>query len=133
VLKPELVFFHDLHDNETRNHHHIGDNAMSYELAVRGRDSVMDEVAKGADFLIANKRRFAEFKVVDSNHDLALERYVREGRYRNDGINIRYGLQLEDAYLGWREQEAKALDKHEAPPRFSLLEHAMRGLRGAMA
>lgn len=131
TLKPEMVFLHDLHDNEARNHHHVGDNAHSYELAVRKRESVIEEVGKAADFLVSIRRPWAHLMVVESNHDLALERYVREGRYRNDGVNIRVGLQLEDAYLGYRERLGAALDAQKPVPTFSLLEHACRMLRGA--
>lgn len=126
TLRPDLVFLHDVHDNEARNHHNQDDNAHAYEMAIRKRDSVFEEVRAGADFIAAIQRPFAQVKVVESNHDLALERYVREGRYRMDGINIRYGMQLEDAYLGWRERVAHALDHRQKPPSFSLLEYAMR-------
>lgn len=131
TLKPEMVLLHDLHDNEARNHHHVGDNANSYELAIRKRESVIEEIGKAAEFLVRVRRPWSHVMVVESNHDLALERYVREGRYRNDGINIRIGLQLEDAYLGWRERVAHALDSRKLTPSFSLLEHAARMLRGA--
>jgi hypothetical protein len=64
--------------------------------------------------------------VAEGNHDLALEKYVREGRYRNDGGNVRFGLQLEDAYLAYVEARSIALDNDSQVPRFSLLEHAIR-------
>lgn len=129
-LRPEMMFLHDLHDHESRNHHHIGDNAYSYEMAIRNRESVLDEVKNAADFLTMIQRRGTRTIVVDSNHDLALERYVREGRYRNDGINVRFGLQLEDAYLDFCERMAAAKDAFEPVPSFSLLEHAIRRVRG---
>jgi hypothetical protein len=127
-LRPQDVLFHDIYDNETRNHHNEGDNAMDYELAYRGRSGVLKEMMGSATFLVAMRRNGTTFWVVESNHDLALERYVREGRYRNDGENIRLGLQLEDAYLGYREKVAEALDAHKSPPKFSVLEHAVRNI-----
>ena len=127
ALQPELVLLHDLHDNEARNHHHVHDNAYSYEMAVRGRESVLDEIKVAAQFLAdLSDLVDGKVKVIESNHDLALERYVREGRYRNDGINIRLGLQLEDAYLAAREEQAAALEMGVRPETFSLLEHAIR-------
>lgn len=126
LLDPEHALIHDLYDNEYRNHHHINDNAYSYELAFRGRDYVLDEIKGAARFLRLIRRKRMQIHVIDSNHDLALERYVREGRYRNDGKNIRLGLQLEDAYLGYRERVAKALDAYLPTPKFSLLEYAIR-------
>ena len=127
ALDPEYFFCHDVFDNETRNHHNIHDNALSYELAVRGRTSVENEVKQTASFLkMLQDAIRGRVMVVESNHDLALERYVREGRYRNDGINIRYGLELENAYLQYRERAAHAADAETRTPTFSLLEHAVR-------
>ena len=64
--------------------------------------------------------------MAEGNHDLT-ERYLREARYRNDGTNIRFGLQLEDAYLGYVEERSEALDNDQPVPRLlSLLEHAIR-------
>lgn len=131
TLRPGKVFVHDIHDNESRNHHHVHDNAYSFEIAIRGRESVEEEVRRSSDLLTSLVALHAsKFVVVESNHDIALDRYVREGRYRNDGINIRYGLLLEDAYLAWREKVAKALDAGKSAPSFSLLEWAMRRQAG---
>lgn len=132
VLQPRRVFLHDLHDNESRNHHHVHDNAHSYEMAIRDRESVQEEVQRSIDFVKRLQTlTAAQIFVVDSNHDIALERYVREGRYRHDGINIRYGMRLENAYLGWREEVAHDLDAGRAPSSFSMLEWAMRDLAGS--
>jgi hypothetical protein len=107
---------------------------MDYQLAYGGKDSVLDEILGSASFLGLLQRDGLKVWVVESNHDLALERYVREGRYRNDGKNIRIGLQLEDAYLESRERVADALKAFKRPPKFSVLEHALRrfgkGLEG---
>ncbi|TYO65551.1 hypothetical protein FXV83_16600 [Bradyrhizobium hipponense] len=126
VLNPENIILHDIFDNEARNHHHIHDNAHSYEMAIRGRDSVEDEVEGVGDFLALLAREDRKTIIAEGNHDLALEKYVREGRYRMDGTNIRYGLQLEDAYLGYVEARSHALDNELPVPKFSMLEHAVR-------
>lgn len=128
TLRPEVVLAHDVFDNETRSHHHANDNAHFFEMAVRGRDSVMDEVRGVVTFLERLRRPGVTPVVVESNHDLGLERYIREARYRLDGVNIRYGLALEDSYLCAREAQAKALDAGQPVPSFSLLEEAVRRL-----
>jgi hypothetical protein len=132
LLKPNHIFLHDIHDNESRNHHHEKDNAHSYEMAFRGRESVLEEVKDAAKFLQALQvaAPSSRIMVVESNHDLALERYIREGRYRLDGINIRIGLQLEDAYLAHRESVADSLRNEQSPPSFSLLEYTVRMVAG---
>jgi len=126
VLNPEEVIAHDIFDNESRNHHHVNDNAYSYEMAYRGRDSVAEEISGVVEFLIRLKDRVNHIIVVESNHDIGLDRWVREGRYRNDGNNIRLGLQMEDAYLQYVEDRSNALDFGGPMPRFSLLEHAIK-------
>jgi hypothetical protein len=130
TLRPEYLFLHDVFDNEARNHHNVGDSAYSYEMAIRGRSSVSDEINDSADFIVRSKRPGTNVKVVDSNHDLGLEKYVREGRYRNDGENVRLGLRLDEAYMAFRERVAIALDGRAPAPTFSLFEHAAREIRG---
>jgi hypothetical protein len=132
TVRPAKAFIHDVFDNEARNHHHVHDNAYSYEMAIRGRESVQDEVREAAEFLAElTELDIGQIVVVDSNHDIALERYAREGRYRNDGINVRYGMKLEDVYLAWREETALALDAGKKPRSFSLLEWACRDALGS--
>lgn len=130
VLNPRYKIIHDLFDNESRNHHHANDNAYSYEMAYRKRDRVLDEITDVSRFLTKLQKDDSEDIVVESNHDIGLDRWVKEGRYRNDGINIRLGLQLEDAYLEYRERLGDALDSGEGAPKFSLLEHAVRRIAG---
>ncbi|SCW95695.1 hypothetical protein [Ancylobacter rudongensis] len=130
TVRPEHLLIHDLHDQESRNHHHEDDVSHNFEMAVRGRESVMGEVQRAVDFLLSIKAPETEIIVVESNHDLALERYVREGRYRMDGVNFRVGLTLDAAYHDWRAEVAKALDGNLPAPTFSLLEWTMRFLAG---
>lgn len=129
VLEPREVLLHDLFDNESRNHHHVHDNLYSYQMAIRDRESVFGEVSKATEFLkqlLAASS--AQLTVVPSNHDLALDRYVKEARYLNDGINLKYGLRLHTALVEWTEEVALALDTNQKPPSFSLLEYAMRDI-----
>ncbi|OWZ90487.1 hypothetical protein B9J07_28285 [Sinorhizobium sp. LM21] len=123
TLKVRKAFAHDIFDNYRRNHHNVHDNAHSYEVAYRGRESVLEEI-RGIIDVVIQILKTTNLVVVESNHDIALERYVREGRYRGDGINVRLGLQLEDAYLAWRERVADAIDRGEPVESFSLLEYA---------
>lgn len=130
ALGPDHLFLHDVFDNETRNHHNSGDTAHSYEMAYAETDNVMDEIRQVGDFLNLVQNGKVKVHVVESNHDLGLERYVREGRYRNDGKNIRLGLQLEDAYLAHREKQVDQGRAGEKRTSFSLLEHALRQVVG---
>lgn len=131
TLRPEYLMLHDVFDHETRNHHNANDPGHAFEMHLRGRNSILSEIVQVGYFLekAANDER--EVVVVESNHDIGLDRYIREGRYRQDAPNIRLGLRLEEAMLDHRANVAKALDAGEEPPRFSLLEGAVRGT-GAM-
>jgi hypothetical protein len=129
VLRPEYLMLHDIFDHEARNHHNQNDPGHAYEMHVRGRASILGEIVQVGGFLEKLQVTVPETEivVVESNHDIGLDRYVREGRYRQDPVNIRLGLKLEDAMLGQRAAVAMALDNDQTPPRFSLLEAALRG------
>jgi hypothetical protein len=126
ILDPENVIVHDIHDNEARNHHHVHDNAYSYEMAIRGRDNVEEECDVGGHLLSLLSSTSRLVIVAEGNHDIALEKYAREGRYRNDGTNVMFGLQLEMAYLENVEKRSHAIDNDLPVPRFSLFEWAVR-------
>lgn len=128
ILKPQTVVLHDLHDHQARNHHHADDVSHDFEMAHRDRATILDEIRIAADFLRGISRPRMNILVVESNHDIALERYVREGRYRMDGQNFRFGLAMDCAYHDWRAEVADAIEKGEKPTNFSLLEWALRNL-----
>ncbi len=126
VLQPDHVLLHDVFDHETRNHHNANDNGHAYEMHIRGQTSILSEIVQVGLFLERVQAPGREVVVVESNHDLGLDRYIREGRYRNDPPNLRLGLKLEDMLLDHRTVVAKALDLSQSPPAFSLLEGALR-------
>jgi len=132
VLGPEEIIIHDGHDQEKGNHHTIGDGHFSFRMALRGRTSVKDEVTGLGSFYRRLWDRLPGVKIVavESNHDLALNRYIKEGRYRNDGVNVKFGLELEHAMIENEEKVAAALDAYKELPKFSLLEWAMRKIFG---
>ncbi|MCK1543448.1 hypothetical protein IVB12_16140 [Bradyrhizobium sp. 179] len=131
VLNPEEMTYHDFFDNEYRNHHHADDPLHNYEQAFRGKDRVGDEAAEAFDFLIQTKRKGTKSVVIEANHDLALNRYVIEGRFRMDGINARLGNQLESDLLDRQEVIARCRDAYQKTPNWSLLETLGRRMRGA--
>jgi len=130
LLDPEHLTIHDVFDNETRNHHHAKDPMHNYEQAIRGRDRVLVELEEAADFVVAIKRHGMAVKVIESNHDLALNRYILEGRFRFDGVNARLGNQLEADLLDRHEVIARCRNAYTKTPDWSLLEIAMRRLKG---
>jgi len=127
-LRPSEVVLHDVHDHESRNHHHKDDNYHFLDMSIRGRGSVLGEISKAAAFLGSLKRPWSKLIVVESNHDRALDRWVDESRYLKDGENLETGLDLAAAKArAVRSQAAeKEVGKHPTP--WSMLEYAIRKL-----
>lgn len=93
-LKPSMVVLHDLFDGRSISHHEdrdivlrsqrAGRNELSLELELQGVAQDLQDLSKITDKLV----------IVKSNHDLFLERYLREGRYVKDPHNHRLALIL---------------------------------------
>ena len=127
ALRPETIFLHDIHDQRWGNHHRVNDGHENFLISAIGANSIYDEVYGVGTFLTELAAYNTNIVVVESNHDLALNRYIKEGRYRNDGVNLRFGLQLESAMVEQKLVEARAEVSSVSAPKFSLLETALRG------
>lgn len=91
-LRPRRQVFHDTLDFRARNHHDIRDPWKTFDKYVTGNSSVFAEVTQAAEFLRFASRRWVESIVVASNHDRALERWLKEGDFREDPGNARMFL-----------------------------------------
>ena len=104
ILEPEHLLIHDVLDMRVRNHHSIGDAHDRFRLHVEGTDSVEDELGEVAFFLSSLKRDDMQIAVVESNHDLALNKWLKSADYRQDPVNARFFLQCQlEAYLAIEE------------------------------
>ena len=129
ALRPKRIVLHDLHDGNIDSHYHWGDLGQSVENAAGNKFSLETEVVEDGEFLnrLSVQHPYLEEIIVDeSNHDIRLEKYVRSGIYRTDGHNARFGLQLEDRYLQYREHVAKSRLLGNKPDHFCLHEFAVR-------
>lgn len=97
ALRPKYQFFHDVLDFRRRNHHNIRDPHFRFDMWVNGTESVEDEIARVAEFLDRTRRSWCRSFVVDSNHDRALKRWLREADYRQDPPNARFFLSCQAA------------------------------------
>jgi hypothetical protein len=122
TLKPSVQFMHDLIDFEIRNHH----NADHYSLFSRHchtHNSVAQEIEEVGRFLAWARRGYCETVVVNSNHDNALTRWVKECDYRNDPPNAIFFLECQlRKYQAIRDREsfnlvAWALNKFDVTPK----------------
>lgn len=89
LLKPEKLVYHDVEDFYRRNHHHRGHHLLQYGKHHHGRDNVEDGLQITADFIDRNTRPWMENVVVKSNHDEALDRWLREADPKTDPENAR--------------------------------------------
>lgn len=116
ALRPKYQFLHDILDFYSRNHWDIGNHHRMYERFVEGRDSVHGEVKGVALFLRNAARDWCQSIVVDSNHDNALERWLRDADFKKDPMNAIFYLESQLAL--YRAKEAMN-------DRFHLLEWAV--------
>lgn len=87
VLNPEVWVLHDLEDFYSRNHHHKGKDLISYGKHHFGRNNVEKSLQLSADFVDKHSREGMLNLIVKSNHDEALDRWLREADPKTDPEN----------------------------------------------
>lgn len=106
ALSPRYQFMHDVLDFRVRNHHSIKDKFHWAEQYYKKHDSVLDEIGRVSDFLNRIYRDGCETVVVESNHDLALKRWLTEAKTDFDPANAEfYHLANARMYRAIREGE----------------------------
>lgn len=101
-LRPKYQFLHDVLDFRSRNHHEQRDPFKLYEKYVNEEDNVRDEVGLTMDYVSAMAEAAGpecQTVVVDSNHDRALERWLREADWRSDPKNMIFYMESSLAKL----------------------------------
>jgi len=95
-LNPEEIIYHDIMDSYSVNHHHENNLVLNTLKAEAGLNSLLKEYKKVAAFLLSHKKSYKNVKqvIVASNHDEAIERYIKEGRFISDPINARIANKL---------------------------------------
>jgi len=96
TLEPRFQFFHDVLDMRRRNHHNVRDPHFRFEMWVNGTESVREEIERVAKFLVQTERNGTSY-VVDSNHDRALVRWLKEADYKTDPVNATFFLECQAA------------------------------------
>lgn len=116
-LQPEYQFFHDTLDFRRRNHHNLADPHVMALVNAGGSENVESEVQEASDFISACARPWCRSVMVESNHDNALARWLKNP----DGA-----ADIENAYF-WHELNAawhKAIRAGNSS--FNVVEYAMR-------
>lgn len=116
TLKPKMTFANDVMDFTSRNHHNISDPYFRFKSFVNSVDSVEDDIIKTGTVLQSMTRPWCSTYVVESNHNLALEKWLKTADYKQDPANALTFLELQSAAY-------KAMAKGED---FNALETALR-------
>lgn len=90
TLKPEMRVFHDINDFFSRNHHHRGDHLQNLAKHFSGTDDVEAELQVAADLIDKYNDEECLNVIVKSNHDEALDRWLKEADANNDPRNARF-------------------------------------------
>ena len=90
VLQPEVWAVHDLEDFYSRNHHHRGNDLLSYGKHHFGRNNVEESLQLSADFVDKHSRDGMLNLIIKSNHDEALDRWLRESDPKSDPENATF-------------------------------------------
>ncbi len=118
-LRPRTMVFHDICDFSARSHHDARDPHRRFALMSSGRECVRSEFLATAHFLAATRRKWSEVVVVQSNHDAALVRWLREADFRQDPVNAEFFLECS---LALHRRLARDIDAD------GLFEQVLRGL-----
>lgn len=105
ILRPQHQVLHDLVDFRARNHHDRNDPHKQFKRFIEGMDNVEGEMQETADFLHVANRDWCQTTVVNSNHDNAFMRWLREANFKTDPVNALYYLEAQmETYLAIKER-----------------------------
>lgn len=91
-LKPKNIIVHDLQDFSSRNHHNIKDPSFLHMQHVNNNTVKGDLKSASSilDFLINTTREYSEncqIHVIESNHDLAINTWLKNSDFKVDPVN----------------------------------------------
>lgn len=88
VLEPANIVLHDVLDFSSRNHHNIKDCTFIHKQTVLG-NTVKNDLTELAHVLdtIAEEANGATVHIVESNHDLAINTWLKNADFKVDPVN----------------------------------------------
>lgn len=90
ALMPKIQFLHDTLDFRRRNHHDLHDPHRRAQILRSGSSSVEEEIAEAVSFVNLATRTWCRTVVVESNHDAALARWLKNEEGAGDPDNADY-------------------------------------------
>ncbi len=97
-LGVDEVFFHDLFNGKSINHHEEKNIVLRAKHAKNGYLELSKEIKVTGEQIdrILNHKSVKKGIVVKSNHDEFLDRWVSEGKFKYDALNFQAGCRLAD-------------------------------------
>lgn len=101
ALNPRYTFYNDMLNFGRRNHHDSKDPFKKFERFSEGTEDVRVEVESAMEYINHQANHFdtTEHVIVDSNHDRALERWLREADWKHDPVNMMFYMESVHAKL----------------------------------
>lgn len=117
TLKPKYQFLNDVADFTARNHHNRNDPYFRFKVHHCKTDSVRDNIQSVSDFIASIQYRDCQTVVVESNHDLAFKKWLKEADYKTDPENAVY-------FLENQLEMYKSMERGDS--NFSIFEYAVK-------
>lgn len=95
-LKPKRVFFHDLFNGHSINHHERHNNlskARMWRDKIHVLQEEVEQCLKELNYF-ANRFPDVQFFIVESNHDIFLSKYIGQENFLEDGQNSVFACKL---------------------------------------
>lgn len=94
LLNPKKSVIHDALDSSTMNHHEAKDMFLQRQKIVQGKHLIDEEIEECLDLLAEIKDCCGEVYVIESNHDLFLDKHINEVSWKRDLHNSPAYLKL---------------------------------------
>ncbi len=99
-LNPKHIMIHDLFNGTSVSHHEKDNILIRAKHAANNQNDLSDELRYCGEILDGLKKNSnAKIVVVKSNHDDFLNRYLQDGRFAKDPINVKLASELLVDYL----------------------------------
>jgi len=95
TLNPKYQFMHDLSDFAPRNHHNRKDPHFLYQTSLNETKTVEEGLELACRVLDIAEKEGCQTVVVNSNHDDALLKWLKEADYRTDYANGHFFLKCQ--------------------------------------
>ena len=92
--EPNNLFIHDLMDFSSRNHHNVKDCAFIHKTMLKGAtvEKDINKTVQVLDALIDALPKLSIAHIIESNHDLAINTWLKNTDFKQDPINAKVYL-----------------------------------------